>query len=89
MGKSIIFNFSKEGSLKIPEKYQSEIEVIQAVPKIEIEENNWRLSSVGLIPRLENIFVRPDGFVAWVKCVNEIFDKESFNKSIENYFSNS
>lgn len=82
IARPLLLNFNEEKKLELSETYRSRLEVINAVPKVKGGSDNWSLPAIGEVKAIESVFIRPDGFVAWVQVKGEKYDIDSLNTAL-------
>lgn len=83
--RPLLLNFNEENNLEIPYAYQSSIDIIKAVPIVKGNSSVWNLPAIGEVPAINSVFIRPDGFVAWVQTAEEQFNSERLNEAINKW----
>lgn len=84
-GRPLFLNLGKQHHVSLPEKYQSGVDVIEGNPQVEKKGKNWKLPVIGKVPELTNIFVRPDGYVAWAQSAGEEFSNDKLNAALNQW----
>lgn len=79
-GQPLLLNFDDKNKIEISEAHQSGIAIINAVPKVKEKNGIWNLPAIGEVPAIKNVFIRPDGFVAWVQTAEEQFNMETLSE---------
>lgn len=83
--RPLLLNFDDKNKIEIPEAYQSDIDIINAVPIVKGNSSVWNLPAIGELPAIKSVFIRPDGFVAWVQTLEEQFDTATFNEALKKW----
>ncbi|KMQ68511.1 3-(3-hydroxyphenyl)propionate hydroxylase [Chryseobacterium sp. FH2] len=87
-GRPLLLNFEDKNNVEIPEAYKLSIDVINAVPKVKENNGMWSLPAIGEVPAIKSVFIRPDGFVAWVQNKGEEFDIETLSETLNKWLDN-
>ncbi|MNE40549.1 hypothetical protein D3C80_1345790 [compost metagenome] len=82
--RPLLLNFNIEDNIEIP-AYQSSIDIIKGVPIVKGNSSVWNLPAIGEVPAINSVFIRPDGFVAWVQTAEEQFNSERLNEAINKW----
>lgn len=85
--RPLLLNFDHTNKIEIPKNYKSSIDVFEAVPKVEGDNDVWKLPIIGEVPAIKSAFIRPDGFVAWVQSKNDLFMFKELNEAISKWLS--
>ena len=84
--RPLLLNFDRQNKIQLPEHYQSRIDLINAVPRVDGNGFMWKLPVVGEVPGLLGVLVRPDGFVAWSRPAGAVLDYDQLNTVLQQWF---
>jgi 2-polyprenyl-6-methoxyphenol hydroxylase-like FAD-dependent oxidoreductase len=83
----LLLNFNDKNIIEVPDTYSASINFINAVPTIKLANNFWDLPGIGEVRAVEGIFIRPDGFVAWVHTIGEPLEVKTLTEALNRWLN--
>jgi hypothetical protein len=83
----LLLNFNDKNIIEVPDTYSSSINFINAVPTIKLANNFWDLPGIGEVRAVEGVFIRPDGFVAWVHTIGEPLEVKTLTEALNRWLN--